>query len=161
MSEIPSVAGVMAGVIVVSVFGATVGRLLNRMSREIMDSWKEGERLLGRKHDYSDADFNIGRVHGWRGEVQSEMLGFVERLTYFGLLLAGAHSVLAALLALKVASKWRSWGYAGRVAINELRAIRTEIGYIRFLLGTSANVLYALVGFGVALGVSPGLAGGG
>ena len=153
------VIGIGAGAGVTMVLGMSIGCLLNRVTRYIMQGWKDARGEAGQRHDYSEADFNIGRVHGWRGDLQGEMLGAVERWLYFALFLIGAEAVIAALLALKVASKWKSWTLAGEAGWPEMKAIRAEIGYVRFLLGTTANLLYALVGVGVAHGLTAWLVG--
>jgi hypothetical protein len=160
MEIVVHVIPVCAGAGLVILLGVTVGPTLNSLTGRMMAAWTEGQRNAGLRFDYKASDFNLGRVHGWRGELQGALMGCAERLAYFGLLLAGAHVIIAALLALKVASKWQSWTLSGESALGEMKAIRTEIGYVRFILGITLNLLYALIGLGVTKAVAAALGGG-
>jgi len=98
-----------------------------------------------------------------QGDEGGRVLGYLERLIFFGAFLAGAPLLVGVWLAFKVASKWEAW--TNIIAVpKELQGIDTldfliarrrwgQHVLMTFLIGTAFNVLVAMIGAAVALGL--------
>jgi hypothetical protein len=96
------------------------------------------------------------------GKSGAQVIGFLERLLFFGLFWIAAHIAVAGWLAFKVAAKWSSWQHIIKIPkqlgrqtlIDQIQYLksRNRLGtylHSRFLIGALYNLLCALIGFGV------------
>jgi hypothetical protein len=81
---------------------------------------------------------------GWRLKYQPKLIGFIERTLYMSALIYGRGEFIAVWLGLKVAGGWKRWQHEkyGRYL------------YSSSLIGNGLSVLYALVGFMIAKGLT-------
>jgi hypothetical protein len=120
-------------------------------------TWTSSEIKIPRPRRIAEEDWkDITKIPGrWGGT----LIGMFERVLFFGALLSPSGGfVVGGWLAFKVASKWEVWTNTYKIpdkfpgaTITESLVARTRWGsrtYQRFLLGTGANLISALLGVG-------------
>jgi hypothetical protein len=90
------------------------------------------------------------------GQAGAAWLGRIERLLFFGSLVLGTPELIVAWLVFKVGSKWQVWQHVirapdrlGRAKADDYFVSRNAWGalvFTRFLVGTGANILAAILG---------------
>jgi len=145
------VIGIAAGGLVTFALGLTVRWTLDGLRAFRIERWRARLQKLGGSYQFNFEEVFKEPENPQETDWPTWWLGVFERLLFFGALWIDAGIIVVGWLALKVASKWQSWREAdpARDRDRDLRILVTEIGYLRFLIGTAMNVIAALVGVGV------------
>lgn len=143
--------GVSVGALVSVLIGVFVGPVLDFVRAFRVREWRRV-----RESFKQDARFDFAELFGepearTATDWASFLLGTVERLLLFGAIWVEAYVLVVGWLAVKVASKWQSWRLADdtRERDDKRRSLYTEVGYLRFLIGTGMDVVIAMAGVGV------------
>jgi hypothetical protein len=153
--------GIAIGGLVTLSLGLTVRWAIDGLGDFRVETWRARMRKAGKSPEFSSEEL-FKELESLQGtDWPTWWLGVFERLLFFGALWVDAGVVVTGWLALKVASKWQSWVAADAAEERDVdrRVLLTEVVYLRFLIGTGMNLIFALIGLGVGRWFASSLAG--